>query len=192
MIFRPIYYLRPYFSLSLSLIVVIQIRGHIAGSPHPLPTTVRALHFYHDKISALSSRVDSGRIVHPSYCTAVGALSSISCLFFLRNSSKSHHGGIRMHRPTLLIIIVYSIRGVPLDHRGDRWTYLYVRNTNKNSDQKNEKSTPRRDTTRARPKLTPTESKETSKVRHIQRTPHRMVDLISSCNCRAFTAQTLV
>ena len=109
MIFRPIYYLRPYFSLSLSLIVVIQIRGHIAGSPHPLPTTVRALHFYHDKISALSSRVDSGRIVHPSYCTAVGALSSISCLFFLRNSSKSHHGGIRMHRPTLLIIIVYSV-----------------------------------------------------------------------------------
>ena len=30
---------------SLSLLVVTQIRGHIAGSSPPLPTTVRALHF---------------------------------------------------------------------------------------------------------------------------------------------------
>ena len=31
---------------SLSLLVVTQIRGHIAGSSPPLPTTVRVLHFY--------------------------------------------------------------------------------------------------------------------------------------------------
>ena len=51
----------PFFSLSL--LVVTQIRGHIAGSSPPLPTTVRALHFYHEKISALSYLVDSRRIV---------------------------------------------------------------------------------------------------------------------------------
>ena len=55
--FHPIYYLRPSI-LSLSLLVVTQIRGHIAGSSPPLPTTVRALHFYREKISALSSLVD--------------------------------------------------------------------------------------------------------------------------------------
>ena len=43
----------------LSLLVVTQIRGHIAGSSSSLPTTVRALHFYREKISALSSLVDS-------------------------------------------------------------------------------------------------------------------------------------
>ena len=36
--FNPIYYLQPSFSLSLP--VVTQIRGHIAGSSPPLPTTV--------------------------------------------------------------------------------------------------------------------------------------------------------
>ena len=42
---------------SLSLLVVTQIRGHIAGSSPPIPTTVRALYFYREKISALSSLV---------------------------------------------------------------------------------------------------------------------------------------
>ena len=58
---HPIYYLR--LSFHLSLIVVTQIRGHIAGSSPPLPTTVRALHFYREKISALPSLVNSRRIV---------------------------------------------------------------------------------------------------------------------------------
>ena len=48
--------------LSLSFLVVTQIRGHIAGSSPPLPTTVRALHFYREKISALSSLVDLRRM----------------------------------------------------------------------------------------------------------------------------------
>ena len=48
---------------SLSLLVVAQIRGHMAGSSPPIATTVRALHFYREKISALSSLVDSHRIV---------------------------------------------------------------------------------------------------------------------------------
>ena len=71
---NPIYYLRP-FVLSLlivtrpsvlSLLIVTQIRGHVAGSSPPVPTTVRALHFYRDKISALSSLVDSRRIMSTS------------------------------------------------------------------------------------------------------------------------------
>ena len=37
--------------------------SHGAGSSPPLPTTVRALHFYRDKISANSSLVGSRRIV---------------------------------------------------------------------------------------------------------------------------------
>ena len=40
--FHPIYCVRPSI---LSLLVVTQIRGHIAGSSPPLRTTVRALHF---------------------------------------------------------------------------------------------------------------------------------------------------
>ena len=48
---------------SLSLLVVTQIRGHMAGSSPPLPSTVRALHFYREKISSLSSLVDPRRIV---------------------------------------------------------------------------------------------------------------------------------
>ena len=38
----------PFYSLSLLLIVVTQIRGHIACSSPPLSTTVRALHFYRE------------------------------------------------------------------------------------------------------------------------------------------------
>ena len=53
--FHPISYLRPNFSPSLLVIVVTQIRGHIAGSSPPIPTTVRALHFYREKISGLPS-----------------------------------------------------------------------------------------------------------------------------------------
>ena len=44
-------------SRSLCLLVVSHIRGHISGSSPPLPTTVRALHFYRENISALSSLV---------------------------------------------------------------------------------------------------------------------------------------
>ena len=50
--------------MSRSFLVVTQIRGHIVGfSPPRLPTTVRALHCYREKDSALSSLVDSRRIV---------------------------------------------------------------------------------------------------------------------------------
>ena len=57
---HPIYYLRPSI---LSLLVVTQIRSYIAGSSPRLPTTVRALHFYRENISAFSSLINSRRIV---------------------------------------------------------------------------------------------------------------------------------
>ena len=102
----PIYYLRSSF-FSLSLLVVTQIRGHIAGSSPPIPTAVRALRFYRERISALFSLVDSRRTV---LTHAIGALSSWS--FFFACKFKSHHGGIRAHGPTLVL---------PIDHRGDRF-----------------------------------------------------------------------
>ena len=53
----------PFFSSLPPIIVVAQTRGHIAGSSPLLPTTVRALHFYREKIPALSSLVGKRRIV---------------------------------------------------------------------------------------------------------------------------------
>ena len=58
--FHPIYF---FVFFSLSLLVVSQIRGHIAGSYPPLPTTVRALRLFREKISALCSLVDLSRTV---------------------------------------------------------------------------------------------------------------------------------
>ena len=43
--FLSIPFILPLPFCSLSLLVVTQMRGHIAGSSHPLPTTVRASHF---------------------------------------------------------------------------------------------------------------------------------------------------
>ena len=90
----PFYYLRP---SVLSLLVVTQIRGHIAVSS-PLPTTVRALHFYREKISALSSLVDSRRIV----LTHARRSQQLILFLFSQINSKSRHGGIRTHGPTLV------------------------------------------------------------------------------------------
>ena len=73
----------PFFSLSL--LVVTQIRGHMAGSSPPLPTTVRALHFYREKISALSSLVESRRIV------LIHARRSQQLILFKQKKSRSHH-----------------------------------------------------------------------------------------------------
>ena len=106
--FHPIH-LRP--SFSLSLLVVTQIRGHIAGSSPPLPTTVRALH-YRENISALSCLVDSRRI---ELCLpTLDALSSWS-FFFVAKKVK-----ISPRRDSNSRTNTSSIRGLPLDHRGDR------------------------------------------------------------------------
>ena len=63
--------------------------------------------------------------------------------------------------------------------------YLYVqidtRDRNSNFYQKHENNnTRRRETMRARPRPPSAESGETSKVRHVEQTKHRMMDLISS------------
>ena len=65
----------PFLCLSLLVLVVTQIRGHTLGRRLflPLPTTIRALHFYRQKTSAFSSLVDSRRIAP---LPTPGALSS--------------------------------------------------------------------------------------------------------------------
>ena len=91
--------------------------------------TVRALHFYREKISALTSLVDSRRSVF----TRARRSQQLIIFLNLRITSKSHHGGIyhggihhggsRTHGE----LNQYS----PLDHRDDRfmwinsWTIVY-------------------------------------------------------------------
>ena len=96
---------------SLSLLVATQIRGHIAGSSPPLPTTVRALHFFREKISALSSLVDSRRIV---LTHARLSQQLILFLFFAKKFKISPRRDSNSRTNTS------SIRGLPLVHRGDR------------------------------------------------------------------------
>ena len=84
--------------LSLSFLVVTQIRGNISRSSPPLPTTVRALHLYREKISA--SLVHSRRIV----LIRARRSQQLVLLFFGQIISESHHGGIRTHGPTLLMV----------------------------------------------------------------------------------------
>ena len=52
----------PFFFSLLSLLVLTQIWGHMAGPSPPLPATVGALDFYRE-ISALSCLVDMRRTV---------------------------------------------------------------------------------------------------------------------------------
>ena len=59
-----------------------------------LPTAVRALHFYRDNISALSSLVDSRLIVLTQARRSQQVLIRFS---FLQMNAKSPHGGIRTH-----------------------------------------------------------------------------------------------
>ena len=96
-----------------SLLVATQIRGHIAGSSPPLPTTVRALHFFREKISALSSLVDSRRIVLTHARLSQQLILFFS--FFLQNKLK-----ISPRRDSNSRTNTSSIRGLPLVHRGDR------------------------------------------------------------------------
>ena len=93
--FHPICHLRPSFSL---LPCRNSDPGQIAGASPPLPPTVRALHFYPAKISALSSLVGSLRIVltHARRC------QQLVLFLFLEINSESHHGVIRTHGPTLV------------------------------------------------------------------------------------------
>ena len=63
-----------------------------------LPTPVRALHFYREKTSALSSLVDSRRIV----LTHARRSRQLILVIVLQLNPNSHHGGIQTPRPTLV------------------------------------------------------------------------------------------
>ena len=98
---------------SLSLLVVTQIRGPIAGSSPPLPTTVG------EKISALSSLVDSRRIV-PTHARRSQQLIPFS-LFFANKFEFSPR------RDSNSRTNASSIRGLTRVDRGNR--LLYVNNS---------------------------------------------------------------
>ena len=84
---------------SLSLLVVNQTRGHIAGSYPPLPTTVHALHFLsREDFSSFFPRRLASNCAYPRQ-----ALSAVDPFLFMQIKSKFHHGGIRTHGPTLLV-----------------------------------------------------------------------------------------
>ena len=106
-----IFYRRP---CSLSLLAVAQIRGLVADSSRPPSTTVRALHFYREKISGLSSLADSRRIglTHArrsqQFFGLIFVVKKIRTLPRRHSNSRTNSG---------------SIRGVPLVHRGYRFGY---------------------------------------------------------------------
>ena len=80
------------------------------GSSPPLPTAVRALHFYREKISALPSLVDSRRIV---LTHARRSQQLILSFFFIQTKSKSRYGGIRTHGPALVSFEGYHYSSSP-------------------------------------------------------------------------------
>ena len=100
----------------LSLLVVTQIRGHLAGSSPPLPTTVRALHLYREKTSSLSSLVDLRRTV----LTHARRSQQLLILFFFANKFRILPRRDSNSRTNTINSINSSIRGLPLDHRGDQ------------------------------------------------------------------------
>ena len=108
-VFHPIYCLRP---SVLSLLVVTQIWGHIAGPSPLLLTTVRALHFFREKISALPSLVDSRRNV---LTHARRSQQLILFSFIFGNMFKMSPRWDSNSRTN-----TNSIRGLPRVHRGDR------------------------------------------------------------------------
>ena len=92
---------------------ITQIRGHIAGSSPPHPTTVRALHFYREKILALSSLVDSRRTV----LTHASRSQQLIPFFIFANKFR-----ISPRRDSNSRTNTSSIRWLSLDHRGDGLT----------------------------------------------------------------------
>ena len=123
--FHPIYHVRPSFC-SLSLLVLTQIRGHIAGSSPPILTTVRFLYFYREKISALASLVDSRRIV----LTHARRSQQLILFFIFANKLK-----ISPRRDSNSRTNTSSIRGLPLVHRGERldwYTLIQINGWKKN------------------------------------------------------------
>ena len=107
--------------------VVTQIRGHIAGSsPPPSPLqlslrTVRALHFCREEISALSSLVDSRRIVLTHARRSQQLLFMPFYLFIFASKSKiSPRRDSNSRTNTMNSNGNSSTRGLPLYHRGHR------------------------------------------------------------------------
>ena len=99
--------------LSLSFLVIPQIRGHITGASPLLPSRIRALLFYHEKISVLSSLVDSRRVLL-THARRSQHLVRVFLFFFANQLTASPRRDSNSRTNTS------SIRGLPLDRWGDR------------------------------------------------------------------------
>ena len=98
---HPIYYLRH--SFSLSLLVVTQIRGHTAGSSPFLPTTYGSClaSFIARRFSSFFPRRLASTRAYPRY---QNRRSQQLILYLRKKETKSHHGGVRTHGPTISIV----------------------------------------------------------------------------------------
>ena len=93
---HPIYHVRPPFSLSL--LVVPQIWGHIAGSSPPSPLRFKPFIFIARRLQPFPPSSTRVELCLPT----LGALSSLSFFFHIfQTDSKPHHCGIRTPGPTL-------------------------------------------------------------------------------------------
>ena len=104
------YYLRS--SFSLSLLVVTQIRRHIAGSSLPFPLRFVPCIFIARRFELFLPSSTRVELCPPM----LHALSSWYFSFFWQINSNSHHGEIRTHGPTLVAFEGY----IPPHHRVDR------------------------------------------------------------------------
>ena len=113
---RPIHYRRPTSSSSLPFVTMIN-HCHIASSSSPPHYGTHLAFFYRERASALSSLVDSRRIAptHP-----LGALGSW-CL--ARNQKLRTCGE---NQACHINATGSSIRGSPLEHRGDRLSCTFM------------------------------------------------------------------
>ena len=115
MLFSPVPFI--IFALLFCLLVVTQIQGHAAGSSPPSPRrTVRALHSHRENSSALffPSRLSS-TCAYPHY----DRRSHQQLQSFEKKSS--------IWRFEPIYINASSVRGQPLDYRGDRIIYNMAR-----------------------------------------------------------------
>ena len=94
---HPIYYCRP--SFSLSLLVVTQIRCHIAGSSPSSRLRFVPCIFIARRVQPLLPSSPRVELRLPT----LGALSRYTLFVFAKYNSKPHHGGIPTPGPTLFI-----------------------------------------------------------------------------------------
>ena len=105
---------------SLSFLVVTQIRGHIAGSSPPSPLRLIFIARRFQLFLPSSTRVE---LCLP---TLRALSSSVDPFFSFSSSIFANMFKISPRRDSNSRTNTSSIRGIPLDHRGDRVQYYFI------------------------------------------------------------------